>query len=43
MGNFNADNRKSISKFSGSRWFLVCEILCNEEGYLQANKTSKKQ
>ena len=39
---FDADSRKSISKFSGLRWFLVSEDLYNREGSLQANKTSKK-
>ena len=33
---------KSDSKFSGLRWFLLFEDLCNGEGSLQANKTSKK-
>ena len=41
-GIFNADSRKSIFKSSGLRWFLVFEDLCNREGSLQANKTSKK-
>ena len=39
---FNTDSRKSISKFSGLRWFLVSEDLYNREE-AKANKTSKKQ
>ena len=39
---FDADSRKSISKFSGLRWFLVSEDLYNREE-VKANKTSKKQ
>ena len=39
---FSADSRKIVSKFSGLRWFLLFEDLCNGEGSLQANKTSKK-
>ena len=42
IGIFNADSRKSVSKFSGLRWFLVFEGLYNGEESLQANKTSKK-
>ena len=42
MGIFNADSRKSVSKFSRLRWFLVFEDLYNGEGSLQANKASKK-
>ena len=42
IGFFNADSRKSISKFSGLRCFLLLEELYNREGSLQANKTSKK-
>ena len=42
MGIFNADSRKSVSKFSRLRWFLVFEDLYNGEGSLQVNKTSKK-
>ena len=34
---FNADSRKSVSKFSGLRWFLVVEDLQNEQ------KTSEMQ
>ena len=37
----NAEDRKSISKFSGLRLFLVFEDLCNGEGSLEANETSK--
>ena len=33
------DNRKSVSKFSDLRWFILFEDLYNEEGSLQANKT----
>ena len=29
---FNADRRKSVSKFSGLRWFLLFEDLYNGEG-----------
>ena len=43
IGIFNADSRKSVSKFSGSRWFLLSEDLYIGEGSLQENKTSKKQ
>ena len=39
---FKADSRKSVSKFSGLRWFDVFEDLYNGEGSLQANKTRKK-
>ena len=39
---FNAGSRKGVSKLSGLRWFLLLEDLHNEEGSLQANKTSKK-
>ena len=42
IGIFNADSRKSVTKFSGLRWFPVFEGLYNGEGSLQANKTSKK-
>ena len=42
IGIFNADSRKSVSKFSGLRWFLVFEDLYDREGSLQATKTSKK-
>ena len=41
IGIFNADSRKSVSKFSGLMWFLVFEDLYNGEISLQANKTSK--
>ena len=41
IGIFDADNRKSVSKFSGLWWFLLLEDLYNEEGSLQANETSK--
>ena len=34
--------RKSVSKFSGLRWFFVFENLYNGEESLQANKTSKR-
>ena len=30
-----------VSKLSGFRWFFLFEDLYNEEGSLQANKTSK--
>ena len=43
IGIFNADGRKSVSKFSGLGWFLVFEDLYNGEGSLQAKKTSKKR
>ena len=33
------DSRKSVSKFSDLRWFILFEDLYNEEGSLQANKT----
>ena len=39
---FNADSRKTVSKFSSLRWFFLFEDLYNGEGSLQANKTSKK-
>ena len=42
IGIFNPDSRISVSKFSGSKWFLVFEDLYSREGSLQANKTSKK-
>ena len=46
IGIFNADSRKSVSKFSGFWWFLLFEdsyhIIPCREGYLQANETSKK-
>ena len=29
IGNFNADTRKRVSKFTTLRWFLVFEDLCN--------------
>ena len=32
IGFFNADSRKSVSKFSGLMWFLVFEDLYNGEG-----------
>ena len=38
---FNADSRKGVSKFSCLMWFLLFEDLHDEEGFLQANKTSK--
>ena len=38
----NADSRKSVSKFSGLRWFLLFEDLFSREGSLQASKTSKR-
>ena len=34
---------EKLSKFSGLRWLLLFEDLYNIEGYLQANKTNKKQ
>ena len=40
---FNANSRKSVPKLSGLRWFLLFEDLYNEEGSLQANKTSEKR
>ena len=40
-GIFNAYSRKTVSKFSGLRWFFLFEDLYNGEGSLQANKTSK--
>ena len=43
IGIFNADGRKSVTKFSGLGWFLVFEDLYNGEGSLQAKKTSKKR
>ena len=39
---FNTDDRKSVSTFSGLRWFLLFEDLYNGEGSLQTNKTAKK-
>ena len=42
IGIFNTDSKKSVSKFSGLRYFLVFEDLYNEEVSLQANETSKK-
>ena len=42
IGIFNADSIKSVSKFSGLRWFLLFENLYIGEGSLQANKTGKK-
>ena len=42
IGIFNADSRKTVSKFSSLRWFFLFEDLYNGEGSLQANKTSKK-
>ena len=42
IGFFNADSRKSVSKFSGLWWFLLFEDLYNGEGSLQANETNKK-
>ena len=42
IGILNADSRKSVSKFSWLRWFLVFEDLYNGEGSSQTNKTSKK-
>ena len=42
IGIFNADSTKSVSKFSGVRWFLLFEDLYSGEGYLQANKTGRK-
>ena len=38
---FNAESRKSVSKFSGLWWFLLFKDLYNGQGPLQANKTSK--
>ena len=35
-------SRKSVSKFSNLKWFLLFEDLYNGEGSLEANKTSKK-
>ena len=41
-GIFDIENRKTVSKLKGLRWFLVFEDLSNGEGPLQANKTRKK-
>ena len=41
IGIFNADNRKSVSKLSGLKWFLLFEDLYNGEGSLKAKKTRK--
>ena len=35
-------SRKSVSKFSALKWFLLFGDLYNGEGSLEANKTSKK-
>ena len=43
IGIFNADSSKTVSKFSGLRWYFLFEDLYNREGSLQAYKTSKKQ
>ena len=40
-GIFNTDTRKTVSKFSGLRWFFLFKDSYNGEGSLQANKTSK--
>ena len=40
-GIFNVEIRKSVSKFSSLRWFLVFEDLYNGEGSLEPNKTSQ--
>ena len=42
VGIFNAESRKTVSKLTGLRWFLLFEDLLNEEGPLQTNKTRKK-
>ena len=43
IGIFNADSRKTVSKFSSLRWFFLFEDLYNGEGSLQPNKTSKNK
>ena len=42
VGIFYAESRKTVSKLTGLRWFLLFKDLHNEEGPLQANKTRKK-
>ena len=42
LGSIYADSRKSVSKFSSLRWFLLFEDLHNREESLQANKMTKK-
>ena len=32
IGILNADSRKTVSKFSGLRWFYLFEDLCSGEG-----------
>ena len=41
VGIFNAESRKTVSKLTSLRWFLLFEDLQNGEGPLQANKTTK--
>ena len=42
VGIFNAESRKTVSKFTGLRWFHLFDDLQNREGPLQANSTRKK-
>ena len=42
VGIFNTESRKTVSKLTGLRWFLLFEDLQNAVEHLQANKTRKK-
>ena len=40
---FNADSRKSVSKFSGLRWFFLFEDLYNREQSLKKKEKKEKK
>ena len=42
VGIFNTESRKTVSKLTGLRWFLLFEDLQNAVGPVQANKTRRK-